>query len=310
MSAGAKLAAAAALVLIVGGAAYWISQGRGEPALPIAEAASPKPDAPADTTAQPVAPVAPARESIAAETKAAPAETAPAPPAAPTPPKEFAVAHVRARFVDTSGQPWNNVWFREESDGSPTTNSGVDGRAELALDEFEREGEQIFRFAASRDGCATRAMRATVVPGQTLDLGEVVLERECRIRGIVHDAKGVGLAEVTVGLSPVEIGDDNAGRVRRQGSSHFDRSLVARSNARGEYDLRGAPAGKWRLWGQGEGRGYGMSAPFEVHPGDGQPGVDFEVPALQDTDSITGKVVDPTGAGVASNLTLSYELGN
>ncbi|HTF86993.1 MAG TPA: hypothetical protein VK843_01195 [Planctomycetota bacterium] len=308
MSSATKVVAVGAMLAILA-AAFWFANSEQAPDLPTAEAAEPD-SKPAAQPALPDAVTAPERESVTPE--ATPDATKPAANEAPSPtskdkPSTDLTARVRARFVDTAGQPWDRVSFRDASDGDPSTTGGPDGRAELVFEHLGGERDQNIQFVATREGCATRAMRGTLVPGQVLDLGEVVLERECRIQGLVHDDKGKGLPDITVGLALVDIRENNAGRLRRHGSSVFDRSIVAKSDERGHFDLRGIPAGPWRLWGKGDARGYGVSEAFELHAGEQKLDADFEVPALLATDSIQGIVLDPSGQGVpGANLSISY----
>ncbi|MEO6710255.1 MAG: carboxypeptidase-like regulatory domain-containing protein [Planctomycetota bacterium] len=308
MSSASKVVAVAALLAILA-AAFWFANSERAPDLPTAEAAESE-SKPAADLALPDAVTAPERESVAPQ--APPATTKPAPNDASLSvskdkPSTDLIARVRARFVDPAGQPWDRVSFSDASDGDPSTTAGPDGRAELVFEHLRGERDQNIQFVASREGCATRAMRGTLVPGQLLDLGEVVIERECRIQGLVHDNKDKGLADITVGLALVDIRESNMARLRRHGSSVFDRSIVAKSDERGHFDLRGIPAGSWRLWGKGDARGYGVSEPFELHAGEQKLDLDFEVPALLATDSIQGIVLDPAGQGVpGANLSISY----
>lgn len=316
MGAVSKIAIAAVSLSIVG-AGLWYTLDREQPGVSTAEAAAPhvavteKPfepvaEAPAERAALPAAPAA--EPAAKAALPAAVSAAEPGPPAS---------ARVRARFVDVQGHPWSQVRFRlaDQDDRAGArdvaTASDADGRAELPVEIRDARRDPNFQFVATHPGCATRTMRATLTAASVVDLGEVVLDREARVKGFVHDAAGAGLADVTVGLSPVEYGEENAGRLRRHGSRLFERLLAVQSDAGGNFDLRGVPAGAWRAWGHFEGRGYGVSAPFEVKPGDELAGVDFEVPALLDTDWLHGTVVDPQGAPVAeAEVMLNYESEN
>jgi len=219
---------------------------------------------------------------------------------------------LRARFVDVNGQPWSRVWFRDGLDAEPSVESGADGRAELVFAAEER-GEWNLRVAASREGCATRSMRVAVANGQVVDLGEIVLDAGCRVAGRVHAQGGEPLAGVTVGLSVVDCGDvpgtagAQPGRLRRHGSPQFDRLIVTRSDARGAFDLRGVPAGRWRVWGTAEQRGYGISESFELQLGEELLDVDLEVPELLATDTVKGRVIDPHGAPIPKAIVAYHD---
>ena len=135
--------------------------------------------------------------------------------------------------------------------------------------------------------------------GQLVDLGELVLEPECRIQGMVHDENGAGLADVKIGIATTMYQSKDLDQLRRSGVSDGDDLIVTRSDARGFFDLRGLSPGKWLVWGKGESRGNGASEPIELKSGELKSGVDFLVPAFLAVDSIRGRVLDPAGAGAA-----------
>jgi RNA polymerase sigma-70 factor (ECF subfamily) len=223
---------------------------------------------------------------------------------------------LRARFVDSAGKPWEGVLFRVLEGKSwglseESITSGVDGRVEMSFAILDTNRNPNLQFVAARTGCATRAMHVSLIVGGVVDLGNVVLEREARVRGTVQDPHGAGLGDVTVGLSPLEILNEGPDQLRRKGSDQFDKLIITRSDTRGDFELAAVAAGKWRLWGHREGFGYGISEPFEVLAGEEEAGVDFKVPDLLATDTIRGVVVDPSGkpAARAAFVTFAWETG-
>ncbi len=312
MGAMSKIALSAVSLSIVG-AGLWFTLEREKPAVRTAEAAAPQ-TSESQEALEPIAPATPEREALAPASDPAAVTHEPAPAIkAEIPAASESISRVRARFVDSTGRPWDRVTFRvaDENRGSMadasqgSTTGGADGRAELSFAIPDTYRDPNYQLAATRPGCAARTMRAALVIGGVVDLGQVVLEREARVQGNVHDAQGFGLGDVTVGLSPVELDERDPGQLRRAGSGQFDPLMATRSDARGAFELRGVPAGKWRLWGHRDGRGYGVSEPFEVRADEEKVGVDFEVPALLATDTISGVVVDPDGKP-ASGATVTF----
>jgi RNA polymerase sigma factor (sigma-70 family) len=310
MGSALKLSFAAAALAVVGAGMWMVRESPvAEPLAGEAPVALEDPR-PAPQRAEPVRGEAPSMElrapvagSSATGAAAAPAPVDPeAPPVTPT-------GTVKARFVDSAGNPWERVSFRRASEPEPAAVSGPDGRVALELPAAGGGFDSLTQLVASRPGCALRTLRAAIPPGGTVDLGELVLEREARIRGVVRNEQGQGLAEVQVGLSPLDHQEQNAGRLRRQGSHLFDHSILTRSKAGGVFELAGVPAGAWRLWGQSEEGAYGVSEPFEVLAGEEELDADFVVPALRETDVLTGVVLDPSGVPVAgAEVMLSYEV--
>ncbi len=308
MGAMSKVALAAVSLSIVG-AGLWFVMDREEPGARSAEAAAPALNE-HEKLIEPVAPAVVEREVLAPPAQPAPASASSASTAKVA---ELSVpgsnALVRARFVDSSGQPWTRVAFRvaeergwpvADEEKWPSTSSEADGRAELMLTLPEEYRDPNFQFIATRSGCATRTMRVSLVLGGAVDLGDVVIEREARVLGKVHDAQGNGLSDVTVGLLQGDAMPSDLANQRRNGPYEFDRMIiVTHSDARGAFELRAFPAGKWQLWGHREGLGYGASDFFELKADEVKEGIDFEVPALLPTDTISGIVLAPDGAPVS-----------
>lgn len=309
MGSALKLSLAAAALAVVGAGMWMVRESRVADPMAAEAPAAQDPQIPTSKSPESVASpdgASEARSPVvgvvppAVQSQPDPAES-PAPPPATT-------GSVKARFVDTAGNPWERVSLYRIRNPEPAAVSGADGRVvlELPADGVGRASQT--KLVASRPGCALRIMRVAVPAGATVDLGDVVLDREARVRGIVRDEQGRALSRVDLGLSPLDFQERNEGRLRRQGSHLFDRSITAQSGPDGSFELRGVPAGSWRLWGQSEEGAYGVSEPFLVLAGEEELGVDFVVPALRETDAIHGVVLDPAGEPVGlAEVMLSYE---
>ncbi len=312
MGAMSKVALAAVSLSIVG-AGLWFALDREQPGVRSAEAAA-SATKQHEKLIEPVIPAVVEREVLAASSDPVPSSaTSSSTSKVADPAVPGSIATLRVRFVDSAGRPWDGVTFRTgenswglaERDKAPIS-GGADGRVELSLSIPETNKDPNYQFIASRPGCATRALHATLVIGGVVDLGEVVLEREARILGSVHDAHGVGLAGVSVGiLSKAQIGPEE-GQMRRTGPWNLDRMILTTSNAGGSFELRGVPSGEWCLWGHRDDLAYGYSELFEVKSEAEKTGVDFEVPMWLATDTISGRVIDPEGKPAAQAM-VSFE---
>jgi len=304
MGAVSKIVVAAAAVAIAS-VAVWFALDRGEPVVQTAEAATTRSQTGGELV-EPLADAAAGRETRANEPGSSALETVPAPTSVVTSLTEVGVG-VRVRFVDASGLPRDGVSFRVNpedfwaiSDKSKSsTISDAAGHAQLSFAIPQTLRDPNLEFVASRAGCATLTLHATLVHGVVVDLGEVVLDREAHLQGLVHDAQGIGLAEASVGLTSEDLGDRGPGDLRRFGPREQGTLMLTRSDASGRFELRGVPAGEWRLWGHREGLGFGVSETLVVKAGDERVGVDLEVPALLSTDTVTGLVLDPEGKPAA-----------
>lgn len=302
MGVGAKWAAAAVMVGVLGAGWWYVSDTPASVPAAAVDAAtlqSPREVAPAlqavdgDANRVGVAEV----EDRGALVDSAPAANDAQGASAPRPKVAAAPMRVLARFVDVQGQPWTGVRFSDAPDGGHSGVSGADGRVRLEFDDRGQD-ERNVQLVASRDGVATRSLRVGLRRGETVDLGELVLGPGARIEGRAQDADGRGLAGVSLGLSPVEFAEPDPNRLRRHGSSRFERGWTAISDERGHFALAGVPAGSWRVWGKGTDGAHAVSAAVEVIEGGLHQGVDVEIPKLLPTDRVAGRVIDPEGAGV------------
>ncbi|HTF86994.1 MAG TPA: sigma-70 family RNA polymerase sigma factor [Planctomycetota bacterium] len=313
MGTASKLVAAAVAAVVLG-TGIWFAVDRKEPTVRSAEIAAPESKEIPDLIA------APGASQVEREVLAAPPDQAlPSSQLAIAAKSESAVDEsslaIRARFVDSAGRPWSEVGFSlqgvsllsDKATGSTTCQA--DGVAELRFVLPETYSSDNFEFAATRTGCESLKLHASLARGRVVDLGDLVLQLEARILGMVHDARGVGLADVTVGLLTEEQYRPDVGGMRRQGPWRRDQLIVTKSSARGTFELRGVSAGKWRLWAHRDGLGYGYSDAFEVEADTEQAGMRIEVPALLTTDTISGRVLDPQGNPAAdARVTFRWEV--
>jgi RNA polymerase sigma-70 factor (ECF subfamily) len=296
MSMALKLVAAAGVLAAAG--LWWLSTGDE------GRAAEPRVEHAAAPALQDPAPVASGTSADAIEIARASVASQPEPevakesPTAPEPPRAPArTAWVSARFVDARGAPWKGVSFtcRGQAAGA---SSAADGRARLEVALYGDSAEVSVNLVAKRAGCATKSMAATLPVARETNLGDVVLAPGSRVSGRVVDDGGRAREGAYVGLARAELSDDDEAHLRRQGDDSFDRVVQVVSERDGAFALDGVPTGQWRLYGKADDSRYGWTEPFDVREGVDVFGVELNVPAMLDTDRITGVVLDPHGEPV------------
>ena len=299
----AQLSAAALLVLVVGGIAWWGLNGSRE-RLEVGSAVAATPTASAGETAfqqeseQPEQ-LETARASVG--TAQASTETAEVPAVS----QAERIASVDARFIDEHGAPWSGVrlaargvhWIPSWKPGEAEL-SDTDGRVtlEILLPEQRALGtthaELKIDLAASRNGCGTVVRSATLRVGETAHLGDVVLLPGVRIFGRTVDENGKGVARAVVGVAPAELSGDE-GRMRRHGLEAFSEIPGTKSLADGAFVLEGVSPGTLRIWAHGTDQRFSWSAPIEVSRDRDVHVLDLVLTPLLDTDRIAGSVVAP-----------------
>lgn len=313
MSAIAKIAAAAGLLTAVG-AVWWSFQEPAPEAHPNPEIARAEPAAKLVETPLVGEAIPAGTRELSASHGVEPIAAAPAavvnPPDFPAP---FPPARVVARFVDAAGGAWPDVRF-ESRDSSLATTSSADGRAELEIPWTWPAEEELVpaSFVARRAGAAIKTLHASLSPGATTDLGDVLLGPGARILGRVVDVSGVlESGPAIVGLCAVEIPADDPGRLARQGSEAFDPVVSTMTEPGGNFVLEGVAAGRWRLWANAEGARFAWTEPFDVLEGRDTSGIEIPLPALFVEDRIGGIVLDPKGAPFpGADLTFAYSSGH
>lgn len=296
MSMALKVVAAVG-VLAAAGVLWWSSSDAGRAAQARVEVVA-EPATREEQAAQPselVVDDESVREGVAtpAAIVAGSAPAAPQPVAAP--PRS---AWVRARFVDSLGAPWEGVSFEPRGLAKSGALSDADGRVLLEMSLWGDSAEVPVELVARRTGCATKSLNATLPVARETDLGEVVLLPGSRVIGRVVDDHGRVREGAYVGLAAVEFDEPDEAHLRRHGDGSFDRIVNVVSERDGAFALDGVPAGQWRLYGIAEASRYGWTEPFEVVAGADVFGIEVRVPAMLETDRITGIVLDPSGEPV------------
>ncbi len=297
-------------VVALGGIAWWSVETESAPPLAssLQEASAPAPSHIDAAEAMELA-AADVAGTAARRAESAPrAETEPKPaPAVTAAPTEYVDQLVEVRFVATNGVPWEGVRFWRVTEEENAVTSGADGRARLVMRHGDPPPSLHMDFVATRAGCASASLGATVHRGETTHLGDIVLVGSIELRGRVVDAEGRGVGDARVGLSGVDLREDDLGFLHRRGSEAFDQSTTVACDARGDFAMKSVAPGKWRLWAAAEGKRHGWTEPFEV-ASDTHSGFEIVLEPLRRADRLIGQVVDPKGEGVPNaNLLIHYQ---
>lgn len=289
----------AAILLALLGAVIWWSLDAAAPAQP------PQPDAP---------PAAPAAQAplVAPLTAAPKQEPIPAPVEAAAPPERTAVAAgnvplpehtLRGRAVDAAGQPlagiqagltgWTGnsqrlaAWTKDNAEPARIDQKATTGPDGVFT--FRCWPPPPFQFALRLQGggVATWSQRwSEWTPGGTTDLGDVKLERGTLLRGRVVDSAGAPVAKVEVRV-------DGKDRARRAG---FESWCSARTGDAGAFVLRWPLiAGEYTIGIDDQVIERGAEVTLTGEP---EQVLDVVLKRIDPADSISGVVVDETGAPI------------
>lgn len=308
-----NLLAVGIVVALLAGAAFWF--WRDESFAP-----PPSPPEPAPI-AQPAAPVA--TPAVATLPAAAPAATAPidadtgagdqrqaAPAIAPVRPPHT----LRGRVVDAAGQPIAGIqagligWTGNSQRLAEWTKNNaeperIDEKITTSADglfTFRHWPPPPFQFSLRLQGgsVATWSQRwNTWEAGGTTDLGDVKLERGTLLRGRVVDSAGAPVAKVEV---RVNAADGNRAR------NGFETWCTARTGDDGAFVQRWPLlAGDYTLAIDGQQIERGAKVALTGEP---EQFVDVVLKYIDPAESITGVVVDETGAPIRSAMVHAHEV--
>src|SRR6185295_4356730 len=149
-----------------------------------------------------------------------------------------------------------------------------------------------------KKGWATRIVETMVKQGQTVRLGDVVLEQACVITGHLEDASGKRLGGNAL-VGPAEVPVKDPERLRTLGPGYIVEGPIATtviaSWTDGTFTIDNAAPGVMRVWGLAEGHAWTSTEPFELRAGERRDGVVLKLEALDTRDRIGGIVLDPQG---------------
>lgn len=288
-----KLAAAglAALCIVAIGGVLWRNQSA-EPLPPLGlenEETADLGEAATTTSAEGTAASASRRESASAAPVAEPEVQDQASDGADLP-----EALVRARLVNHFGQPLQGAELRWV-DGDGIFAKGVatpSGQVELAR-RTGAEGESAVCVAAY-PGLAQRFERTQLRPGETNDLGELILGPAGSIAGDVVDGAGNPIE----GARVVVVDPANIQGLPAELRSHGPKPKLpvpSTTTRNGSFLIHDVATGFQQLWADAPGFAYTASEPIEVLEGVPHGGIVLVLEPLIDDSRISGIVLDPEG---------------
>ncbi|MFG0316749.1 MAG: sigma-70 family RNA polymerase sigma factor, partial [Planctomycetota bacterium JB042] len=288
-----------AAAMLVVGAAVWLAPsggGRTETDDPAREVAAAAPAVGGEDADGGPAAAAPAPERIEAAKGAAVAAEEVAAAA------EERSAAITARVVDPSGRPLEGATVELTDVPGHRASSAADGTVRMTGEVPEALvpwlGNQA-TFRVSRAGYTTEEVRARLVLGEDVPLGDVVLRPGATVVGRVEDADGRPAADAEVWSVVLVDG-------KPMTAEALNSEARATTDAAGRFHLSGVPAGAVRIEARGADQERGHSAALELGAGDLVEGVGISLPpAAERPPWIDGVVVDPDGAPV-SGASVNY----
>ncbi|HKC52763.1 MAG TPA: RNA polymerase sigma factor, partial [Myxococcota bacterium] len=217
MHAGWKIAASVAAVAVTLSLGWWAVESR-TPLSPAPEALA-RPQPAALESLDPSKPVANDAQGSSARERVSSTADSTVQPAAEAKPSEMVL---EARVVDTAKRPIEGVSM--EMPGFVQRGlSGADGQLRLAF-----SGNEGFESRAwfKKKGWATRIVETMVKGGETVRLGDIVLEQACVITGHLEDANGKRLGGNAL-VGPAEVPVKDPERVRTLGPGYTEGGPIA-----------------------------------------------------------------------------------
>ncbi|MEM1452391.1 MAG: sigma-70 family RNA polymerase sigma factor [Planctomycetota bacterium] len=208
------------------------------------------------------------------------------------------------RFVDPTGAPLAGVEVQARR--STLAVSGADGRATIDV-EFAGpflEGQ----LRVSRAGIASNVLQAPGTPGETSDLGDIVLHPGGSISGVVTREDGAALAGVRVWVEGKMERESSSGGIQVYRSTGHG-AAEDRTDAEGRFRLDGVLAGEVRVEVESDDDLYqAKTGRVEVRAGQESVGLEIVAREVDPRRRIEGVVVDESGAPVAfANVRVSWK---
>jgi protocatechuate 3,4-dioxygenase beta subunit len=203
---------------------------------------------------------------------------------------------VRGRVVTRAGEPAEAVYLAAIAHGSDrgvvrndcrSTRTAADGRFEIR----NLRPDLLHALFVRKDGFATTTfdLGAREKDASEIDVGDIVLARMSTLSGRILDASGAGLADVGIQL-----------RAPRQGATVDTETLTmvsASTDDEGRFRFVDLHAGTQRLRVYKE--GFPVIEAIDVELAEGESRRGFVITLGGDL-TITGRVLDPDGAGVGN----------
>ncbi|MCP3920156.1 MAG: sigma-70 family RNA polymerase sigma factor [bacterium] len=206
------------------------------------------------------------------------------------------LAIVEAVITDLAGNALAGASLREVtlSGPGPGATSGAGGVVRLELEAGDA-GRGV-HLESGLAGFTSSTQTVRIAPGETTHIGRLELAPGGGVSGRVVDRDGLGVAGVLVTAGEAQT--DRSSLERSRFGPQRISVPACRSDAQGDFFLRGLADGFVRIWGRGEGRLPSWTAPVEVRDGQESCGVELVLPLVGDANRIRGVVLDPDGEPV------------
>ncbi|MFT5286400.1 MAG: RNA polymerase sigma factor (sigma-70 family) [Planctomycetota bacterium] len=210
---------------------------------------------------------------------------------------ELQSTSISARFLDTDGNPLGRLELHGTFGRTEATAfTSIDG--EVALKLPPEQDSQVWRLEARGEGYASVQLFARVRPGDTTHLGDIQLNPGGTLSGVVLDTGGTPVANATIVALDAEI-YPHIWEHRYQwsnGGFFTHEKQFARTNAKGEFQLRGIPVGAVRLGSRAEGMAAVLSSKIDVRASEEGFGLVITLAPLEPDQRIEGVVLSSNGS--------------
>lgn len=206
-------------------------------------------------------------------------------------PTEAPVAKISGRLVDPLSRAIGGalVSWRARNE-SITTDTAGRFLLELAT---RSDRNRTFRLQITHPGFGARVVDVDAKGGESVELGDLILETGGALSGRVVDRDGASLSGATVQIQEATRHIDGS---RFHGAQ--DVLLEIETDDRGEFRISGVPATMVCVWAGAEGRIWEHSPVVQVQPAEEVGDLVLELRPLEPEDSIEFLVIDPEGKPV------------
>ncbi len=265
---------------------------------PVAEAPSPFPE---------TRPEAAGREAVASEAPEASAEVVAEVDEPPSVISE-SDARVLARVLDPSMQPIREVRVEGTRGNRLQLQRRGEGRGRIEI-VVEHPVEGIHgRFRFTAEDWVPQHREVELQRGQTIDLGDILLEPAGRVVGRVVDERGRPVAGAWIGFESAAEPLRRPLEERKRRSTRGGRGEAVLTGENGSFRLGGVPAGATRLWAGKAGLLAAVSEPFIVRHGAESGPIELRLGELRRDEMISGRVLGADGEPVPhAGILLRYK---
>ncbi len=278
------------LIVVLGAVGFWFFSRSSEP-IAIAEGPSTSANAEPTSNATPAAKLESVAQSSSPERVATESEPIASSPTGKSNVDPKRVCTIVGRVIDEHGAPFAGAEIVAKHDKRHLETCGADGRFSRAVDADPNASGSTSEMTAASQGFVPRTFEFVLKPGETTDVGDIVLIRGGRVSGRVVDERSLAVADARVVATPLR--ELYAGEARR--GQFWDAIAETKSDALGAFLFDGLPPGHVRLFANREHFVNAVSEPVEVRPADETRDVVLTLAPEAADDFFDITVVEPDG---------------